>query len=430
MFRRLTVIVLFLLVLTFYNSSEAQKPAITIKITTQHGNWDVNAGVMTRFIISALDSNNLPLRNIAVKYEVGPEMMKPYVVDSVLLRNEKLVTKDYTLYRPGFLRCAATVVWNGTTFKKIHTVGYDAEKITPTVSEPSDFDSFWESSKNELAKIPINAIMTLLPQKSTPTVNVYHVGVNNIGNSKFYGVLAVPTKPGKYPAVLQVPGAGVRPYAPDIVLAEKGVIVFTAGIHGIPVNLDSTVYADLGLGALNRYFYFNLNSRDKYYYKRVYLGCIRAIDFLFTLDQFDKKNVGVYGGSQGGALSVVTSALDRRVTSLVVFCPALCDLTGYIENRAGGWPHIFANDNFNLYYNKENVNTVSYYDVVNFAKRLKIPGFYSWGYNDIICPPTSMYAAFNAIKAPKKLSLYYELGHWLSPEQKKESSEWLLSRLK
>ena len=125
-------------------------------------------------------------------------------------------------------------------------------------------------------------------------------------------MLAVPKKPGRYPAVLQVPGAGVRPYRADVVLAEKGVIVFTVGIHGIPVNLDSAVYRDLGAGALSRYFYFNLYSRDRFYYKRVYLGCIRAIDYLFTLNQFDKKNLGVYGGSQGGALSVVTTALDKR----------------------------------------------------------------------------------------------------------------------
>lgn len=411
-------------------ASNAAKPPVNISITSQHGKWQVTAGVMTGFIISVSDSNNVPLKNVMVKYEVGPEMIKPYINDSSMSVNGKLVTNNYTLYNPGFLRCVATVIWNGTVFKKIHTVGYDVEKIQPTVTEPSDFDFFWENSKNELAKIPVDANMTLLPQKSSATVDVYHVGIRNIGNTKFYGMLAVPKKAGKYPAVLQVPGAGVRSYQPDLELAEKGVIVFTVGIHGIPVNLDSTVYADLGSGALNRYFYFNMQNRDRYYYKRVYLGCIRAIDFLFTLNQFDKKNLGVYGGSQGGALSIATSALDKRVTSLVVFCPALCDMTGYLENRAGGWPHVFANDNFAMYYNKENVQTLSYYDVVNFAKRLKVPGFYSWGYNDIICPPTSMYAAFNSIKASTKLSLYYELGHWIAPEQKNESVQWLLSHLK
>lgn len=427
---RLLVCLSFLLGFCEYFYAQVAKPAVSIAITANHGKWNVKAGDMTSFEIRVSDSNNLSAKNVILKYEIGPEMQKPFLIDSVVPQNGKWSTKPFTLYYPGFLRCVATVFTNGTPTKKIHTVGYDVKIIKPTVSEPSDFDLFWENSKKELSKIPLNSTMKFLPDKSSATVNVYHVGFSSIGNTKFYGMLAVPKKTGKYPSVLQVPGAGVRPYSADLALAEKGVIVFTVGVHGIPVNLDSAVYTDLGVGALNRYFYFNMNNRDRYYYKRVYLGCVRAIDFLFTLDQFDKKNLGIYGGSQGGALSVVTSVLDNRVKSLVVFCPALCDLTGYLENRAGGWPHIFANDNFDLYYNKENVNTLSYYDVVNFAKRLKIPGFYSWGYNDIICPPTSMYSAYNVIKASKKLSLYYELGHWISPEQKKESTEWLLSQLK
>jgi len=430
MAQRIVISLLFLIGFFEHCHTQAAKPAVSIKITAQHGNWNVKAGDMTSFAILVSDSNNLPIKNASIKYEIGPEMLKPFLIDSAVLANGKLNSKPFTLYRPGFLRCVATIFVNGVPVKKIHTVGYDVERIQPTVKEPADFDSFWESSKKELAKVPINSNLKFLPDRSSATVNVYHVGMSNIGNTKFYGILAVPKKVGKYPAVLQVPGAGVRPYSADLALAEKGVVVFTVGIHGIPVNLDSAVYTDLGVGALNRYFYFNMNNRDRYYYKRVYLGCIRAIDFLFTLDQFDKKNLGLYGGSQGGALSVVSSALDKRVKRLVVFCPALCDVTGYLENRAGGWPHIFANDNFDLYYNKENVNTLSYYDVVNFAKRLKISGFYSWGYNDIICPPTSMYSAYNVINAPKKLSLYYELGHWLSPEQKKESTEWMLSQLK
>lgn len=131
-----------------------------------------------------------------------------------------------------------------------------------------------------------------------------------------------------------------------------------------------------------------------------------------------------------GALSIVTGALDKRVKSIVALFPALSDMKGYIENRAGGWPHVFANENFHAFYSKENVQALAYFDVVNFSKSIQVPGFYSWGFNDNICPPTSMYAAYNVITAPKKLSLYYELGHWVHPDQKEESVNWLLKQLK
>ncbi len=95
-----------------------------------------------------------------------------------------------------------------------------------------------------------------------------------------------------------------------------------------------------------------------------------------------------------------------------------------------GWPHVFSGENFISYYSNDNVQNLAYYDVVNFAKRVKVPGFYSWGYNDVTCPPTSIFAAYNSIAAPKKLSLYYESGHWVSPEQRNESIQWLLSNFK
>ncbi len=74
--------------------------------------------------------------------------------------------------------------------------------------------------------------------------------------------------------------------------------------------------------------------------------------------------------------------------------------------------------------------TLPYYDVVNFARRLQIPGFYTWGYNDETCPPTSMYASYNVISAPKELYLALETGHWTFPEQNEKAYGWLFSRLK
>jgi cephalosporin-C deacetylase-like acetyl esterase len=271
--------------------------------------------------------------------------------------------------------------------------------------------------------------MTLLPERCTANVNVYMVAVQNIGNSKVYGMLSVPRKEGKYPAVLEVPGAGVRAYNPDISLAEKGLITFVIGIHGLPVNLDPFVYADLGSGALRDYWTFNMDNRDRYYYKRVYLGCLRANDFITSLPQYDGSNLAVTGGSQGGALSIVTAALDKRVRYLAALYPALCDVTGYLSNRAGGWPHFFDKFNVGFHNTEEKLAAIPYYDVVNFARRITVPGFYTWGFNDETCPPTSMYAAYNCINASKQLILALETGHWTFPEQYIKLNDWLVRRL-
>ena len=248
-------------------------------------------------------------------------------------------------------------------------------------------------------------------------------------NSRLYGILCVPKKEGKYPALLTVPGAGVRPYGGDIAMAEKGMITFEIGIHGVPVNMEPGVYLNLGAGALSGYQNFNLDDRDRFYYKRVYLGCVRANDFICSLPQFDGRNLAVTGGSQGGALTIITAALDSRVKYLAAFYPALCDLTGYLHGRAGGWPHYFAKNNLDFNNKKDKIETCGYYDVVNFARQVMVPGIYSWGYNDDVCPPTSTYAAYNVITAPKSLYLAQETGHWTFPEQHDKVDEWLLEKL-
>jgi cephalosporin-C deacetylase-like acetyl esterase len=258
---------------------------------------------------------------------------------------------------------------------------------------------------------------------------VYHVTIQNYKNSRLYGVLSVPKKEGRYPALLLVPGAGIRPYSGDVTRAEKGAITFQIGIHGIPVTMEKEVYDNLSAGGLAGYPIINLDNRDLYYYKRVYLGCVRAIDLIYSLPQFDGERLAVTGGSQGGALSIVAAALDPRIKYLGAFYPALSDMTGYLQGRAGGWPHMFAETSQVSHRKPEKIETSYYYDVVNFARQLKVPGFYSWGYNDEVCPPTSMHAVYNVIKAPKELFIVPETGHWTYPEQNEKMDEWLFAQL-
>ena len=409
---------------------QAQLPEQMIKIivSPDHYDWQYKTGEKAIFSVRVLYHYN-QLKDIKAYYEIGPEKMEPVKKDSVMLTGKDLILDGGTLKNPGFLRCVVTLNFEGRKYRGLATAGFNPAAITPTVKRPADFIAFWDSARAELSKVPADAKMTLMPDRCTPDVNVYQVAIRNIGNSRIYGILSIPRKEGKYPAVLEVPGAGVRAYNPDVALAERGFITFVIGIHGVPVNLDPLVYADLGSGALREYWTFNMDNRDRYYYKRVYLGCVRANDFLVSLPEYDGKNLAVTGGSQGGALTIVTGALDKRVRYLAALYPALCDVTGYLSGRAGGWPHFF--DKFNIQFNntREKLETIPYYDVVNFAGEIKVPGFYSWGFNDETCPPTSLYAAYNSINAPKELHLALETGHWTFQEQNIKLNNWLVRKL-
>ena len=416
-------------------SAQERIGTVSVRVTLDHSNWLYNLGENVKAKITVIQDGQ-PVPNAKVSYSFGSEMMPPTTEKSVAIPAEGLMIEAGTMKEAGFLRIIATTEMYGRKYRGLATAGFAPETIKPTQTDPADFDAFWNSGKAALAKIPMDARMTLLPDYCTSTVNVYHVSFQNVSGdgssapSRVYGILSEPKAEGKYPAILDVPGAGIRPYRgrPDI--AERGIISLQIGIHGLPVNLPQEVYDSLGRSAVATYNTFNLDNKDKYYYRRVYLGCIRANDFLVAHPKFDGRNLAVTGGSQGGALSIVTAGLDDRVKVLAAYYPALSDVTGYLFNRAGGWPHMFRQAGEGSNRTKEKIETSRYYDVVNFARRVKAPGFYTWGFNDETCPPTSMYSSYNVITAKKELMLALETGHNTLPEQAERVTNWLVNFVK
>lgn len=415
-----------ILILLMGSSVFAQSNTGLIKviIAPDHKDWTYKTGEQARFTVQVLKYGNL-VDNVTIDYETGPEALPDIKKEGVVLKNGKTEFSG-TMKTPGFYRVRVWAVVDGKRYEGLATAGFDPEKIQPTVSNPADFEDFWNNAISEARKVNLEPEMTLLPDRCTSDVDVYHISFrNDAPGSRIYGILAVPKKPGKYPAILRVPGAGIRPYGGDTRTASQGIITLEIGIHGIPVILDPQVYLDLSSGALASYWGIRMNDKNAHYYKRVYLGCVRAVDFIYSLPGFDGNNVAVTGGSQGGALTIVTSGLDPRIKYAAAMYPALCDHTGYLNKRAGGWPHYFKNSAPR----PNEVETLQYYDVVNFARRVKAPGLYTWGYNDLTCPPTSMYSAYNVITASKELEIFQETGHWTFPEQNEMINNWLVKKL-
>lgn len=410
-------------------SAQLQERMIKVNVVPDRVGWKYEPGQRVKFSIE-VTKNRLPLENVTVWYEVAQDMMEPLLKDTVVLKNGKFTLDAGTMKKPGFLRCRVWTRYEGRSVEGRATAAFTPEKIKTTAVLPNDFNEFWEKAKQTNARIPMNTKLRLLPERCTDKVNVYEWNVQNFRpNSRLYGILCVPVKPGKYPALLRVPGAGVRGYSGAIAEAEKGIITLEIGIHGIPVTLEPSVYVSLGQGGLYRYQYQNWDNRDEVYYKRVYMGCVRAVDYLCSMEAFDGINLLVQGGSQGGALAIVTAALDNRVTGVVSFYPALSDLSGYEKGRAGGWPHLFRRSMDSEEIKQKKLEVSSYYDVVNFARMLKVPVFFYLGYNDMVCPPTSTFSVYNTITAPKEIIIMEEAEHYAYPEHWSQALRWIYSKM-
>lgn len=413
----------------------ADKDAL-VRVAPDRADWTYAVGETPRFTITVALSP-YPAGGVTVSYKAGPEMWEG-AERTITVPAGGVTVEGGTLPVPGFIRCIARATIGDKEHRGLATAGLSPERLAPTQQEPADFDAFWTEQKAVLAGVPIDARLTPAPELSDEKVEASYVSLQNIsgtrGRSRVYGVLMMPRGAGPFPAVLNVPGAGVRPYRGNRTLAEQGVITLQIGIHGIPVNLPEQVYLDLAGGALSDYPRALLDVPDRYYYRRVYLGCLRANDFLVSLPQWDRKNLVVMGGSQGGQLSIVTAALDSRVTALAADYPAYCDVSGYLHGRAGGWPGLFRpgadGKRVELREDDSRRVTMALYDAVNFARRLKVPGHFWWGYNDETCPPTSMFSAYNVITSPNQLVIQPQQGHPSIPEQGRTVNTWVLGQVR
>ena len=398
---------------------------IVVQVSPDRADWTYKVGETARLTATVLKSG-CPMEGVQVDYEAGPVMYPDVRKDNVTLPHGQFSWKA-TMKQPGFYRLKLRAHVDGKDYEGLCTVGFSPERIQPTPNCPDDFDGFWQNALKEARYTALEPTRRLLPERCTEKVNVYEVSFHNVSwGSRTFGILCVPTKPGRYPALLRVPGAGVRPYAGDIWTAEQGCITLEIGVHGIPVTLPQSVYDNLGSGALKAYALDNLDDRDRMPYKRIFMGAVRAIDYIATLPEWNGEQLGVAGSSQGGMLSLVCAALDNRVTFIGVVHDALCDHTASLHGVACGWPHYF--------YGVKNpdpkkVKVSGYFDGVNFARRVTCKGWYSFGYNDEVVPPNSAYGTYNVVTAPKELSLYPQTGHFWYQEQWDEWENWLLRQM-
>lgn len=412
---------------SFLSIAQLSEQLVMVHVSPGKSDWHYAVGENTRFDI-VVTKSRIPLQNVEVRYELSYDMMPAFKKGTAILKDGRIQLEAGTMKEPGFLRCLVYASYNGKEYEGRATVGFEPEDIIPVTRMPDDFNQFWSDAISYNARLPLNLNMRLLPDKSTAIVDVFEVDFQNYHEGgRMYGILCMPKAPGKYPALLRVPGAGIRPYAGHVPGAENGYITLDLGIHGIPVTMDNNIYENLGKGALFNYQYIGWEDRDRVYYKRVYLGCVKAVDVIFSLPEFDGHNLVVQGGSQGGALSIVTGALDKRVKGVIALFPALADLTGMLHGRASGWPAIFSDTDDPASLRDLKAQNTQYYDVVNFARILTAPVFFSFGYNDMVCPPTSTYAAYNVVSAPKELMVVPETAHYAFPEQWNNSWKWWLS---
>lgn len=375
-------------------------------------------------------------RNGEVTYTVGNDLLGTDTKGTVTLKNGRAKINIGTKKTPGFRDVVLTMKLDGQSYTHHVKVGFSPEKIQPFTQEPKDFNTFWQGNLDELAKIPLSYTKEIAKEYCTDKVDCYLVKIPVSRRKQcVYGYLFYPknAQPGKHPVVLCPPGAGIKTIKEPLrhkYYAENGFIRLEIEIHGLDPRLPKETFDDIS-HAFNSdatgYLENGIDNRDRYYMKHVYLALVRCIDLLTSLPEWDGRNVAVQGGSQGGALALVAAGLDKRVNLCVVNHPALSDMAGYTEKgRTGGYPHF---NRMTGLYTPSNISTMAYYDVVNFARKVKATTYMTWGYNDNTCPPTTSYAVWNTLNCEKESLITPINEHWTSDATEYGQMVWIKKHL-
>jgi cephalosporin-C deacetylase-like acetyl esterase len=393
---------LALLLASMQTAVAQQKDAPRLKVTCERADAIYRVGETASFRIEALD-------DVEYTCVVSNDGFKTLSKGDGKLSKGSFSGIDLQLKEPGFLQIRVTA--GKQQFMAAATC--DPIRIQPTARMPTDFDAFWNAGKEELAKVPIDAKLEHVAKHSDERVDCYKISLANIEGKRVHGWLSVPRGQGPFPAVLTVPGAGVYGIPPDKGHAYLGALSMNIIIHDIPVDESKDFYTKLSAGALKDYRDIGMADRNKSYYRAVILGCVRCIDYLFTRDDFNKKELAVTGGSQGGALTLITSGLDPRVTLAAPNVAAMCDHSGMAFDRVSGWPHWLTRVKPEQ---KDKVlKTSAYFDAVNFASKFKGKSVHGVGFIDTVCAPTTVYAAFNVHPEPKVIINSPLMGHATDP---------------
>lgn len=309
--------------------------------------------------------------------------------------------------------------------------GIDPDQIRPSLPAPEDFDAFWEAQKAELARVPVEARLTRVEYPSTQ-VETFDLQAPALG-APVSGYFARPAgaKPRSLPILLSVHGAGVRGsllggVAGAAGWAAKGFLAMDMNAHGLPNGQPADFYKAQAAGPLKGYPFLGREDRNRCYFRGMFLRLVRALDVLTAQPEWDGKTVIVLGNSQGGYQAIAAAGIDPRVSFLAAGVAAGCDHSAMKANRIAGWPKIVPLD---ADHNPDPkvLETARYFDAVNFASRAKAAGaFLTTSFIDAACPPTTVYAAYNALQIPKQIVHDVPLAHSVSAESTAFMNEAIL----
>lgn len=296
---------------------------------------------------------------------------------------------------------------------------------------PQDFDAFWEETLEETSRSPLDPVFEPI-DVGLPLVEVFDVTFAGFGAHPIKGWFIKPRgASGALTGIVRYIGYnGGRGFPHEHLLwpaTGRAVLVMDTRGQGGGWSRGATADPVGSDPAHAGYMTRGIRDPRAYFYRRVFTDAVRAVEAMRTRPEVDPDRIVAMGGSQGGGITLAASGLVPGLRAVMPDVPFLCDF-----QRAVGLTtrDPYGEVNRYLALHRDSVEaafrTLSYFDGVHFAARATAPALFSVALMDDVCPPSTVYAAFNAYAGPKGIERYaYNNHEGGGPFQEERQLKWL-----
>ncbi len=283
---------------------------------------------------------------------------------------------------------------------------------------PVDFDTFWDQSLSKMHAL--DPQVELIPADfQTDFADCYHLYFTGVGGGRIHAKLLRPSQNTTHqPALLQFHGysGNSGDWVRKLGYVAQGFTVAALDIRG-QGGLSEDVGGVTG-NTLNGHIIRGLDNDapEKLLFRNIFLDTAQLARIIMDLPGVDADRVGATGGSQGGALTLACAALEPRIRQIAPIFPFLCDYQRVWEMDLDADAYAELRDYFRRFDPRHERETavftkLGYIDVQFLCPRIQATVLMSCGLRDMICPPSTQFAAYNKIVAPKSIDIYPDFGH-------------------
>lgn len=288
----------------------------------------------------------------------------------------------------------------------------------PERDEPADFDAFWTATLAE-ARAQRRPTEFRPAQPDLRALEVFDVSFSGFGGHTIKAWLILPRhRAGPLPVVVEFIGyGGGRGLASSwLTWPAAGYASFvmdtrgqgSAWLPGDTSDPDPDGSGPQFPGFVTR----GILDPARYYYRRLFTDAALAIDAAREHPAVDGGQVVISGASQGGGIGLAATALAGDIAASCIDVPFLCDFRRAIEiTDDAPYNELRTYLSIHRYRIDDVFRTLSYVDGQNFAVRATTPAIFSVGLMDTVCPPSTVFAAYNAYAGEKEVRIWPYNGH-------------------